>query len=762
MKTKAFVALTEHQLFEEMKDSFTKFPVSTRNAVKALNNLFYMLSTREISENTIRNVYVTLLKGFQSKDQYLKFCMYSAMDELSKYTDEGFVGVNVLINDLSGKMPEEVKAMALRTLFSVIPNDMVYDFEKYVSQAAVSISLIRKDVAVLLTYKLLRNNFSQVRRWMDGVEMLNDPIANYHVVGFLSQLKKLRFKDVENLRGPAGILGVRMSVEALKDSNEALSTLKRFLNSKYSDEMVFIEAAKAVCNLSEEYASQFVAQTVQSLRIFLKSTSVILQFSAMRIISRLALRYPQKVSIANKEIEDLVSSDNRTVSMLAITALLKTGTEETVDRLVGLLPGIIHEMSDTFKKVAIETLESLSNSFESKRCIYINFLESALKQKGELEFKKYIIDVIGRAVECDDVRERILDLLCNYVEDSQYYQVTLDILGIFGRQIPRTKAPGKYVVHVLNRLILENGHVRAAALQCLYDISTVIPSSTVENVMKSCLNDQDEMIREISTFLLRNIELARMTKPFDLDELGDFRASVVKHLDEDEKSRDVANDLLIKECRELVLTEATADLQIKVVKKIYEDKVVFVFSLENKLEGVQICDGLLSFVCNGKERAEMSIRVGQINPLETLVIEKEWSVAEGSVINGVFDHTACVEGDASDTETDSISLEPFQVSILDFVKPVALGSIPNKKKEVSFTLQGDVYTAGKKILDLLNMRITSQETGNNAMTMSLTGEYKNIPIRICVELVCKMACRCSVVVCCDDDEISERIIELFD
>lgn len=762
MKTKAFVALTEHQLLEEMRDSFTKSPISTRNAVKALNNLLYMLSTRKISENTIKDAYVTLLKGFQSKDCYLKLCIYSAIDELSKHTDEGFIGMNILINDLNSKMPDDMKAMALKTLFSVIPEDMVYDFGKYVTQAAISMSLGRKDIAVLVGYRLLYKNLSQVRRWLEGVDLVGDPIVNYHIVGFLVQARRMQLSNVEGLRGPAGVLGVRMTVEALRDGNAALPILKKFLNSKYSDEMVFMEAARAVCGLTEEYAAQFVSQAVQSLRIFLKSTNVVLQFSAMRIVSQLALRYPQKVAIANKEIEDLVSSDNRAISMFAITALLKTGTEETVDRLVSLIPSMIHEMSDEFKKVAIETLESLSESFESKRSMYIDFLGSALLQKGELEFKKYIISVIGRSVGKSDARERILELLCTYIEDSQYYQVTLDILGILGREIPKSRTPGKYVVHVLNRLILENSHVRVAALQCLYDISTVIPVSTAENAMRGCLRDQDEMIRETARFLVRNVGAAKTAKPFDVDELGDLKDSVMKRLGETEEKKETAKDLLIKECRELVLTETTADVQVKVVKKIYEDRLVLSFTLENKLEQVQICNGLLSFVCSGERKAEMSIRIGQINSLESVVVENEWNVEEGSVINGVFDYTICVEGDISDTETDSIALEPFQVSVLDFVRPVESGRVPSKKRRYSFVLDGDIYAAGKKILDLLNLKISSQETGNNTMMMSLAGEYKETPIRIYVDLVCNNVCKCSIDVHCDDEDIGGKIARLFD
>ncbi|CAD26173.1 COATOMER PROTEIN GAMMA SUBUNIT [Encephalitozoon cuniculi GB-M1] len=762
MKTKVFTTLTERQLLEEMNESLTKSPVSTRSAVKALNNLFYMLSTRKLSEATVRNVYVALLKGFQSKDLYLKLCIYSAIEKMSKLTDEGLVGINILMNDLNGKVPDDVKAMALRTLFSIIPGEMVYDFGKYVNQAFISTSMARRDMSVVVAYKLLCNNFNQTKKWLEGIEPTGNPLMDYHVVGFLAQSKRLQLSSVEHFRGPAGILGVRATVEALKENSDALLILRKFLNSKYSDEMVFMEAARAVCALSEEYGSQFVDQTVQSLRTFLKSTNVVLQFSAMRIISQLAQKYPQKVSVANKEVEDLVSSENKTISMFAITSLLKTGTEETIDRLVNLIPSMVHDMSDGFKKVAIETLESLSNLFESKKLLYIDFLGSSLLQKGELEFKKYMIDVISRAMENDDMRERILEVLCTYIEDSQYHQITLDILGILGREIPRSKTPGKYVVHVLNRLILENNHVRAGALQCLYNISSVVSPQTVENAMKRCLNDQDESIRETASFLLRNMRLSRACEPFSFDELGDIKSGVLERIGKVDEDKESKMDPLIKSCRELILTEPSADVQIKVTKNVYEDRLVLVFLLENKLEGIQISDGILGLVGTGGVKKSMSIKVDQIDSLGTLSIEREWDIEEGYVVNGAFDYTVCVEGDISDTETDSISLEPFQITTLDFVRPVRIKQTPRNKREITFNLQGDIYAAGKKILDLLNMKIVTQETETNTMVMTLNGEYHGTPISIRVNMVYSMACRCTVGVYCDNEYVTQKIVRLFD
>ncbi|TBU16581.1 subunit gamma of vesicle coat complex [Ordospora colligata] len=764
-KTKVFAPLSEQQLLEEMRDSFDKSPIVTRSAMKAINSLVHMLSVTSISEASIKEAYITLLKGFQSKDIYLKAGMYSAIDELSRHFDEGLVAANILMNDLNGKISDDMKAMALKTLFCILPADMIYDFGKYVSQAFVSPSVIRRDMAVLVSCKLLRDGFSEVKEWIDDVDSNDDSMTSYHAARFLMQTRKLRLGIVESLRGPSGIIGARVVVEQAKSGNsEALAMLKKLLGSKYSDEMVFIEAAKGVCVIGEEYASQLVQQTVQSLRIFLKSTNIALQFSAMRIISGLALRYPHKTSIANKEVEDLVMSENKTISMFAITSLLKTGTEETIDRLVKLIPGMIAEMSDGLKKIAIETLETLSNTFESKKPVFIDFLSSALSQKGGLEFKKYIVSVISRVVSGDDVRDRVLEFLCTYAEDSQYYQITLDILGIFGQEIPKSKVPGKYVVHVLNRLILENNHVRAAALQCLYDISHVVSIDTVEGALRKSLDDRDEMVRGISLFLLQNLRLAKSCQPFMLDELGDLKEAVLEHLGQKEEHEECKDKLFIKECREVTLTEDASDVRVSVVKRMYENKVVLIFSIENIVEGIQICNGILSFATTGANgRSEGSIKIDQIAFGEVKVFETECSVEEECVINGVLEYTMCSEKDVSDTETDSVTLKPFQITIMDFVRPLVVKNASEVCKKAVFGLQGDVYVAGKKILDLLNMKMAGQEVSNNTMEMQLTGQYYKIPIEVRISITNSgAACKCIADVYCSDEEIGTKITKLFD
>jgi coatomer subunit gamma len=109
-----------------------------------------------------------------------------------------------------------------------------------------------------------------------------------------------------------------------------------------------------------------------------------------------------------------------------------------------------------------------------------------------------------------------------------------------------------------------------------------------------------------------------------------------------------------------------------------------------------------------------------------------------------------------------VTLEPFRVSILDYVRPVGVAETPLRKRQVSFALQSDIYAAGKKILDLLNMKIVSQDSAGDTMLIALSGVYEDVPVVVHADLLYSSYCRCIVDIYCDDELVSQQVVELFD
>lgn len=61
------------------------------------------------------------------------------------------------------------------------------------------------------------------------------------------------------------------------------------------------------------------------------------------------MKHPSAVTACNLDLENLVTDSNRSIATLAITTLLKTGSESSIDRLMKQISSFMSEISDEFK-----------------------------------------------------------------------------------------------------------------------------------------------------------------------------------------------------------------------------------------------------------------------------------------------------------------------------------------------------------------------------------------------------------------------------
>jgi len=61
------------------------------------------------------------------------------------------------------------------------------------------------------------------------------------------------------------------------------------------------------------------------------------------------MKHPSAVTACNLDLENLITDSNRSIATLAITTLLKTGSESSVDRLMKQISSFVSEISDEFK-----------------------------------------------------------------------------------------------------------------------------------------------------------------------------------------------------------------------------------------------------------------------------------------------------------------------------------------------------------------------------------------------------------------------------
>lgn len=66
------------------------------------------------------------------------------------------------------------------------------------------------------------------------------------------------------------------------------------------------------------------------------------------------MTHPNAVTACNLDLENLIQDVNRSIATLAITTLLKTGSEGSVDRLMKSISSFLNDISDEFKIVVVE------------------------------------------------------------------------------------------------------------------------------------------------------------------------------------------------------------------------------------------------------------------------------------------------------------------------------------------------------------------------------------------------------------------------
>lgn len=102
---------------------------------------------------------------------------------------------------------------------------------------------------------------------------------------------------------------------------------------RHKSEMVIFEAARAITKL-KDFTTREITPAITVLQLFLSSSKPVYKFAAVRILNKVAMTHPLAVANCNIDMESLINDPNRSIATLAITTLLKTGNEGSVDRLL--------------------------------------------------------------------------------------------------------------------------------------------------------------------------------------------------------------------------------------------------------------------------------------------------------------------------------------------------------------------------------------------------------------------------------------------
>lgn len=417
------------------------------------------------------------------------------------------------------------KANAIRALGTVVDSSMISGVERIIKQAIGDKSSSVVSSALTTSIHFHGENREAVKRWLPEVQSVlqaghGKSIAQYHALGLLYLIKQhdrmALSKLVQQIQAQstnmlATCLNLRIYSQLLSMDSSMSSApldLKPFLRLKGKGDMVSLEAARVICSHNELYPGDIVF-AITTLQMFLGSSRPLQRFAAIRALNDFADVAREHVATCNVDIEGLVTDSNRNVATLAITTLLKTGNEASVDRLINQIMGYVSEISDEFKVIVVDAVRSLGLKFPSKHKTMLAFLGSVLREEGGLQYKEATVEAICTLLSnIPAARESALAHLCEFIEDCEYPKLTAQILHLLGEEGPHSEHPAKLIRYIYNRLILEDAIVRTAAVGALTKLAISCPQlkDGVLPILRRCLSDEDDEVRDRAVVSIRGLE----------------------------------------------------------------------------------------------------------------------------------------------------------------------------------------------------------------------------------------------------------------
>lgn len=511
---------------------FNDIQLKTQKCKDVLEKLLYLVGQGEkLTPEEATNVFFSVTKLFQSNDVSLRRLVYLAIKELAHTAEEVIIVTNCLTKDINSNV-DTYRANATRVLCKITDAQMAQQIERYLKQELVDSNPVVASAALVSGQQLLMTGKGEfvVRRWVNEVTQAlehRSPMVQYHALALLYQIKQhdrlavsrlvQTMSQTGNLSPLATVLLIRYVARIMHDAGEPEAGEPRpmfeFYQSclRHPKDVVVFEVSRTITGLPGVTPAE-IQPVVNELQLFLVQPKTVSRFAAMRTLNEIAQIHPLAIMSCHAEIEGLIDDPNRSIATLAITALLRTGSEASIERLLKQIQTFLSDIADEFKVKIVEAIRALCIKYPSKHYILMNFLGGALREEGGFEFKKSIVDAYLELMErIPEAKETCLGHLCEFIEDCEHTALSTRILFLLGKEGPKISNPGKFIRYIYNRLILENATVRAAAVSALSNFAdentTPKLRRSIAILLKQSLFDNDDEVRDRAAYALKSLGL---------------------------------------------------------------------------------------------------------------------------------------------------------------------------------------------------------------------------------------------------------------
>ncbi|TFY82850.1 hypothetical protein EWM64_g1156 [Hericium alpestre] len=574
---------------------FNESPISPRKCRALLTRIVYLLYIGETfgtQEST--TLFFGTTKLFQHKDSALRQMVYLAIKELATTAEDVIMVTSSIMKDMQPNSEVIYRPNAIRALCRIIDPSMVQGVERFFKAAIVDRTPSISSAALVSSYHLFPVAKDVVRRWAnEAQEAVNAKsssglfstgsassylgfgsgsnqnngyqpmpstsyITQYHALGLLylirQQDRMAVTKMIQQLGGGKSGSGsvlknpmalcmlIRYAAKVMEEDPNVQRQMFEILEGwlRHKSDMVNLEAARAICDMKGVTATQ-LTRSIAVLQLFLSSPKPTLKFAATRSLASLALTHPASVASCNVDLENLISDPNRSVATYAITTLLKTGNEASVDRLMKQITGFMSEISDEFKVIIVDAIRSLCLKFPTKHVSMLGFLSGVLRDEGGYDFKRAVVEAIFDMIKfIGDCKEQALSHLCEFIEDCEFTKLSVRILHLLGIEGPKAPQPTKYIRFIYNRVVLENATVRAAAVSSLAKFGIGVDDDKLQRsitvLLNRCLDDIDDEVRDRAALYLKALKEPLLAEIYVKDDsvpsLSALEAKLVAYVNE--------------------------------------------------------------------------------------------------------------------------------------------------------------------------------------------------------------------------------------
>ncbi|KAI0987006.1 hypothetical protein GJ496_009020 [Pomphorhynchus laevis] len=639
--------------------------LSTRKCTVVLSKLLHLLNQGEqLTAKEATDVFFAITRLIQCKDNILRYIVYICIKELSKTANDIIIMTSSIIQDITSKNGT-FRSQAIRALWKITDVSMLPSVERYMKQAIVDQSSIIASSALVSSLQLATTgSMDIVKRWSNEILQAlghDTAITQYHALAALFTIRhgdrialiKLinNFIKSNSRSSYAHVLTIKTIREILTDEiltaydkkiwdDTLFSYLEECLH--HHQEMVTIEASSCISNLPK-VPKHKVSQTVSALQLLLSSQKSICRFSAVRILSKLADNHSESVAACNLDLEYFLRGTNRNICILAITTLLKTSDESSVDRLMQQITNFMSEISDDHRTAVVDAIRILSKKYPQKHHSLIKFLATMLREDGGVEFKDAVVNALSISMKSSpSARAYGLAKLCEFIEDCEHENLTTKILYLLGSEAMKTGLTSQHIRYIYNRIVLESPTIRSAAITALARIAASEPKcrKRVLALLKHSVRDPDDAVRDRAAFyfevlneieyndqltdeeindLLKYITSCHVytskpeqkkpkaaegstdntkdyfaqsvdTAAFDAtDALASKEFTYKRILDQIHSATEISNlGTFLKTNDPVALTEAEVEYNVRCIKHLFTNYMILEYKIENTLDDVQL------------------------------------------------------------------------------------------------------------------------------------------------------------------------------